>query len=159
MKSANRLRYSAPSAATLAVAAIVALCVSAVLAFSKPVEVRIDGQPLISDVPPVRTIKSEVYVPLRSVSDALGAETTYERKSGDVAIARGEQTLHLHAGTTRATLNGMPLTLKHAPFRVRGRTMVSLKTVQQAFGVRVHFDKRTSRVEVNTPGVPEQAAE
>jgi hypothetical protein len=35
---------------------------------------------------------------------------------------------------------------------VRGRVMVSLHAVQQAFGVRVRFDKVTARVEVETPG-------
>jgi hypothetical protein len=46
----------------------------------------------------------------------------------------------------------MPMTLLHAPFRVRGRAMIGLHTVQRAFGVRVKFDKATSRVDVDTPG-------
>jgi hypothetical protein len=93
------------------------------------------------------------------VSDALGAETRYEHKSGDVVITRGDQTLHLKVGSTHAKINGMPLTLKHAPFRVRGRVMVSLHAVQQVFGVRVKFNKMTARVDLNTPGVSEAAAE
>ncbi|HEY9179394.1 MAG TPA: copper amine oxidase N-terminal domain-containing protein, partial [Candidatus Baltobacteraceae bacterium] len=128
------------------------------VAFSNPVEVRVDGQPVISDVPPVTTPKG-VFVPLRPVGDALGAETHYEHKSGDVLITRGDQTLHLKVGSTRAKINGMPVTLKHAPFRVRGRVMVSLHAVQQVFGVRVKFNKMTARVDVNTPGVSEAATQ
>jgi len=60
--------------------------------------------------------------------------------------------LHLKIGDLHATLNGMPMTLKHAPFRVRGRAMIGLRTVQRAFGVRVKFDKTASRVDVNTLG-------
>ena len=52
----------------------------------------------------------------------------------------------------------MPLTLKHAPFRVRGRVMLSLHEVQQVFGVRVRFDKVTAPVEVNSPGVSDATA-
>jgi hypothetical protein len=147
------MRYQAPSKAALTATASIALVASVMFAFSKPIEMRVDGQPLISDVPPVSSVKDGVFVPLRPVGDALGAETRYERKSGDVVVTRGDQVLHLKVGSTHAKLNGMPMTLHHAPFRVRGRVMVSLHAVQQAFGVRVRFDKMTARVEVDTPGV------
>lgn len=146
------MRYHKPSRATLAVTLVLALFGSLTFALSKPVEVRVDGQPVLSDVPPVTTAKG-VFVPLRPVGDALGAETKYEHKSGVVLVTRGDQTLHLKVGSTHAKLNGMPLTLKHAPFRVRGRVMVSLRAVQQVFGVRVKFDKMTAKVDVDTPGV------
>jgi hypothetical protein len=146
------MRYQTPSKATLIATASLALVASFTFAFSKPVEMRVDGQPVISDVPPVSSAKDGVFVPLRPVGDALGAETKYERKSGDVVVTRGDQVLHIKVGSTHAKLNGMPMTLHHAPFRVRGRVMVSLHAVQQAFGVRVKFDKMTARVEVDTPG-------
>lgn len=152
------MRYHKPSKFTLVATLVLALFGSATFAFSKPVEVRVDGQPVISDVPPVTTSKG-VFVPLRPVSEALGAETKYEHKSGDVVITRGDQTLHLKVGSTRAKINGMSVTLKHAPFRVRGRVMVSLHAVQQVFGVRVKFDKMTARVDLNTPGVSEAATQ
>ena len=146
------MKYQAPSRATLLVTAVLALLGSLTFAYSKPVEMRVDGQQVISDVPPVTTAKG-VFVPLRPVSDALGAETRYERKSGDVVVTRGDQTVRIKVGSTHAKLNGMPVTLKHAPFRVRGRVMLSLREVQQVFGVRVKFDKVTARVDVNTPGM------
>ena len=152
------MRYHKPSRTTLAATLVLALFGSLTFAFSNQVEMRVDGQPVISDVPPVTTPKG-VFVPLRPVSDALGAETRYEHKSGDVVITRGDQTLHLKVGSLHAKINGMPLTLKHAPFRVRGRVMVSLHAVQQVFGIRVKFNKMTARVDLNTPGVSEAAAE
>ncbi len=148
------MRYQPPSRATFIATTVLALLGSLAFSYSKPVEVRVDGQPVLSDVPPVSTSKG-VFVPLRPVGDALGAETHYERKSGDVIVTRGDQVVRFHVGSTHAKLNGMPVTLKHAPFRVRGRVMVSLHSVQQVFGVRVRFDKLTARVDVNTPGVSE----
>jgi Copper amine oxidase N-terminal domain len=147
------MRYQAPSKAALVSTAVAALLASLAFAYSKPVEMRVDGQPVISDVPPVTTPKDGVFVPLRSVTDALGAETRYEGKSGDVVVTRGDQTLHLKVGSKQAKLNGMPMTLGHEPFRVRGRVMVGLHAVERAFGVRVKFDTLTARVEVSTPGV------
>jgi hypothetical protein len=152
------MKYRRPSRTTLLATLVLAFFGSVAFAFSNPVEVRVDGQPVISDVPPVTTPKG-VFVPLRPLGDALGAETHYEHKSGDIVVTRGDQTLHLKIGSTHAKINGMPVTLKHAPFRVRGRVMVSLHAVQQVFGVRVKFNRTTARVEVNTPGVSENSNE
>jgi uncharacterized Zn-binding protein involved in type VI secretion len=152
------MRYRKPSKATILATIVLAVFGSLTFALSKPVEVRVDGQPVISDVPPVTTSKG-VFVPLRPVGDALGAETKYEHKSGNVIITRGDQTLKLKVGSTHAKINGMPVTLKHPPFRVRGRVMVSLHAVQQVFGLRVKFNKMTARVDLNTPGVSEASAE
>lgn len=146
------MHYQRPSWSTLAATAAVATIASVALAFSSPVEMRVDGRPVISDVPPVTTGK-RVYVPLRPVGDALGARTHYVRKTGVVVVARGDRVLHLKVGAHHATLNGMPMTLKHPPFRVRGRVMVGLKAIEKAFDVRAKFDKATARVDVNTPGV------
>ncbi|HKU68688.1 MAG TPA: copper amine oxidase N-terminal domain-containing protein [Candidatus Baltobacteraceae bacterium] len=152
------MKYHKPSNVTLVATLVLALFGSATFAFSKPVELRVDGQPVISDVPPVTTSRG-VFVPLRPLSDALGAETKYEHKSGDVVVTRGDQTMHLKVGSTDAKINGRPVTLRHAPFRVRGRVMLSLHAVQQVFGVRVKFDKMTARVDLNTPGVSEAGAQ
>jgi hypothetical protein len=146
------MRYHKPSKFTIGATLVLALSGSLVFALSNPVEVRIDGQPVLSDVPPVTTTKG-VFVPLRSVDDALGAETKYDRKSGDVIVTRGDQSLHLKVGSTKVRVNGKTIVLRNAPFRVRGRVMVTLRTVQEAFGVRARFDKMTARVELNTPGV------
>ncbi len=153
------MRYQAPSKVTIGLTAALALAASLSFAFSNQIEVRVDGQPLISDVPPVSSARDGVFVPLRPVGDALGAETKYDRKSGEVIVTRGDQVLRLKVGSTHAKLDGMPMTLHHAPFRVRGRMMVSLKAVQQAFGVRVRFDKATARVEVETPGTSSSSSQ
>jgi hypothetical protein len=150
------MRYSRPSNFTLASTLILALAGSVVFAFSRPVEVRVDGQPILSDVPPVTTSKG-VFVPLRPVSEAFGAETKYEHRSGEVVVVRGDQSLHVRVGSTNAKINGVPVKLRHAPFRVRGRVMVTLRAVQQVFGVRAKFDKTTARVDFNTPGVSQAA--
>ena len=146
------MRYKPPGLAAIAITAAIAIAVSLAISAAKPVEVRIDGQPMLTDVAPVRTDAETVYLPLRPLSDALGAETRYDAKSGEIFMTRGDQSLHLRIGDVHATLNGMPMTMKHAPFRVRGRAMIGLRTVQKAFGVRVRFDKATSRVDVDTPG-------
>lgn len=139
----------------LAAIAILAFTVSAALTFARPTEMVVNGQRVDSDVAPVTTASERAFVPLRSIADALGAETIVDGKNENVAVVLGNQSLRLRVGDTHATLNGMPLTLKHAPFRVRGRVMISLEAVARAFKVRTRYDSRNARIEVVTPGIGE----
>jgi hypothetical protein len=145
--------YRKPSWQTLVLTATIATFASALLAFSRPVDVIVDGQHIESDVPPVQTAADKVYVPLRSLAEALGAETVVDAHGEKIAIVRGNQSLRLTVGDEHATLNGMPMTLHNPPFRVRGRVMVSLSAISRALGVRTIYDARTSRVDVLSPGV------
>jgi predicted RNA-binding protein len=142
-----------PSWRTLSVTALAAIFASTLLALSRPATIVVDGERVESDVPPVTATSDKVFVPLRSVADALGAQTDIDGKTGRIDVVRGNESLRLRVGDPHATLNGMPLTLKHPAFRVRGRVMISLKTVAAAFGVRASYDPRTQRIDVLTPGI------
>jgi hypothetical protein len=149
--------YRALSWQSITLTAVVALSVSALLAFSRPAVMTVDGERVVSDVPPVTTSAERAFVPLRSIADALGAETVVA-PSGEIDVIRGNQSLRLKIGNIHATLNGMPMTMRSAPFRVRGRVMISLKVVAQAFNVRATYDPRTARINLLTPGVGQAAA-
>jgi hypothetical protein len=135
---------------TLGLTAIVATIAAALLAFSRPVEMIVDGEHVVSDVPPVTT-GGDVYVPLRSLADALGAVTEVDRDR--VTVVRGDESLRLRIGNRHASINGEPFTLNHSPFRVRGRVMISLRAVERAFHVQATYDERTARIIVLTPGI------
>ncbi len=138
--------YRWPRAQTLIVTAIVATACGGILTFSRPVDMLVDGQPVQSDVPPVTTSAQRVYVPLRSVADALGAQTILD---GDkIFVVRGTRSLRVQLGSDKATINGMHFTMHHAPFRVRGRVMIGLKPIADAFGVSASYNARSARVEI-----------
>lgn len=130
-----------------------ALFASVLLAFSRPIEMLVDGERVDADVAPVTTASEKVYVPLRSIADALGAQTESDGKDGAVSVVLGAQSLRLRVGDRHATVDGMPFTLKHSPFRVRGRVMVSLDAVARALHVHARYDMRNARIEVITPGI------
>ncbi|MGD0967257.1 MAG: stalk domain-containing protein [Candidatus Aquilonibacter sp.] len=150
------MTYRPPSFRSLVLAAAVATIGSATLAFSRPVDIVVDGQRVDTDVPPVSTTGNHVYVPVRSLADALGAQTAVD--GANIYVVRGTQSLRFRIGDTKASVNGMPLTLEHAPFRVRGRVMVGLRAIARAFGVHASYDARTARVDVMSPGIGEAAA-
>jgi len=143
---------------TLLITGVIAVAISAGLTLSRPVEVHVDGQRIVTDVPPVAA-NHEVFVPLRAVAEALGADTRFEPKENSIEIVRGNQTLEFRVGSTKATFNGSPMTLHQAPFRVRGRVMVGLRSIALAFGVKTRYDRRTARIDVDTPGVIEAGAQ
>ncbi len=147
------MTYRAPGWRTLLVTAAAAVVASALLAFSRPVVMTVDGERVESDVPPVTTASDRVFVPVRSIADALGAETILAGGPGGIEIVRGNRTLRLRVGDTHATLDGMRFTLKHPPFRVRGRVMVSLTALANAFDVHATYDPRSARIDVLTPGI------
>lgn len=134
---------------------VAALTISALLALSRPIVMLVDGERVDSDVAPVTTTSEKAFVPLRSVADALGAETQVDPKTGAIDVVLGEQTFHVRVGDTHATVDGMPFTLKHAPFRVRGHVMISLDAVARALHVQARYDARNARIEVITPGIGE----
>ena len=131
--------------------ATIATIASLSLAFSRPATVSVDGQRVASDVAPV-TAAGVAYVPARAVSEAAGARTTYDARTGALVIRRGTDTLVMKIGDRTASLNGRTLELKNAPFTVHGRAMVRGADIALALGSVVKYDARRGRIDVRTPG-------
>jgi hypothetical protein len=129
----------------------VALTASLAVAVSRPTIVNVDGQRVVSDVAPV-SAGGSIYLPVRAVTDAAGARTSYDERTGDLIVRRGADTLRMRVGDRHATLNGNPIELSHAPFTVRGRAMVPSRDLASALGSSVKYDAGRGRVDVHTPG-------
>ena len=138
-----------PSRKTVAVTAGIATLAAVISTLSHPVDMRLDGHTMASDVSPVTTAKG-TYVPLRVVAESLGADTNYDSKTGNIELVRANDTLRLRVGDRNATLNGYKMTLKSAPFSVHGRTLVPLATIARAFNTKVRYDAARAVVDVMT---------
>lgn len=152
------MTYRRPAWSSVALTAVAALVASTALAFSRPVELRLNGRDLAIDVPPVTAAHSKVFVPVRTLADALGADTKVNRKSGEISVVRGDRAVRLKVGDKHAKVNGEPMTLDSAPFRVRGRVMMGMKAFARAFGVRATYDSKSARVDVSTTGITTEDA-
>ncbi len=82
-----------------------------------------------------------------------------DAKNETIHVVLGAQSLRVRVGDTHAAVNGIPFTLKHAPFRVRGRVMVSLDAVARALHVHAKYDPRNASIEVLTPGIGQAPAQ
>jgi hypothetical protein len=134
---------------TLIITGTLALAASSALAFSRPVTIQIDGRRIKSDVPPVTTAKA-AYLPLRAVTSKLGAHVSYDKKTRAILVVRGSDHLKLRLGHKVAIFNGRPMQLSHAPFAVRGRTMVAAKTIERTLGPIVRYNPGKSTIDVVT---------
>jgi hypothetical protein len=100
---------------------------------------------LQTDVPPERRA-GRTFVPMRAVSEALGASVAWEPRERAVTIAREERTVVLRVGSRRALVDGGAVTLDAAPYIRDGRTMVPLRFAAEALETPVHYEARTESV-------------
>jgi len=147
----NGLGTALPSWRLIIGTAGIALTASLALALSQPAILDVDGQRVVSDVAPVTT-GSVAYLPLRAVSEAAGAETSFNARTNELTLRRGTDVLTMKVGDRSATLDGRPIELKTAPFTVHGRAMVRGSDVALALASAVKYDVARGRIDVRTPG-------
>jgi hypothetical protein len=140
-----------PSWRLLAGTAGIALTASLALALSQPAILDVDGQRIVSDVAPVTT-GNVAYLPLRAVSEAAGAQTTFDPRTDSLTVRRGTAVLTMKIGDRVASLDGRTIELKSAPFTVHGRAMVRSADVALALSSAVKYDAVRGRIDVHTPG-------
>lgn len=125
-----------------------------------PVNLIIDGQTITADPAPM--IKNDrTVVPLRVVSETLGAEVTWNATDRSVLIEKGTRTILLRIDRSLVdyTFDG----LKHyqfsdvQPFIHQDRTFVPLRLISNALGVGISWEEstRTVRVDSSTSAVIE----
>ncbi len=146
-----------PSPSIVVVTLVAATLAATGMFFARPATLMIDGRRIATDVPPV-TRAHDAFVPLRAVADGLGAQASFDPKTREVALVRGRTVLRMKLGEKEATLNGAAIVLAHAPFSLRGRTMVGPGLIERAFGSKVRYDGARANVDVVSPGMLEADA-
>ena len=105
---------------------------------------------LILPVAPV--IKNgRTFVPLRFVSEAFGAEVTWDGIFKIVGIKLGENEIKLQIGKNYAVYNDKQVTLDATPFIQSGSTLVPIRFVSELLGADVVWDGTTKTVTIVYP--------
>ncbi|HCJ11463.1 MAG TPA: hypothetical protein DHW14_09935 [Clostridiales bacterium] len=116
----------------------------------------INGDLVETDVPPV-IVRGRTLVPVRVVSEELGAYVGWDDRSRTVTVVSGASRVVLGVGQSTATVDGRPVTLDTPPEIISGRTMVPIRFVSEALGATVEWDPVLRRVTVTcvsaAPGV------
>ncbi len=143
----------------LCIAMIVAnLTLFKIDAYAATIAVTIDGQKVsFPDAQPL--LKSgRTLVPVRFVSEKLGAVVAWDQASQTVTITKGSDTINMKIGNTTVTKNGNTSKIDVAPIVSNGRTMVPLRFVSEQLGVYVEWKQATSTVVIMTNALDQRIA-
>lgn len=107
----------------------------------------INGEAVRADVPP-RIVDGRLLVPLRVISEYLGAAVAWQPKGQKVTLRSEDMVVEVAVGSHRALVNGEETRLDVPPVIVKDRTLVPLRFVAEAFAAQVSWDapSRTAAV-------------
>ncbi|CAM2810269.1 family 10 glycosylhydrolase [Paenibacillus sediminis] len=131
--------------------AMFALCISStgitLYAQSSSIQIYLDGRKIDSDVPPYILTKVNVtMVPLRVISEGLGASADWSQSSKTVTITKSGHELKLTNGLNTASVNGMTIKLETSVQIKQGRVMVPLRFVSEQLGLQVVWNQKAQTI-------------
>lgn len=121
----------------------------------RTVSLVLDGQTLESDIPAF-ILDNRTLVPVRIISEHMGASVTWKQDTQQVQIENGQTSILLTIGSAEALVDGQAVQLYDgvpATMAADGsltRTMVPLRFVSEQLGAQVSFDNDTSTVTIST---------
>jgi hypothetical protein len=93
-------------------------------------------------------IDNRTFVPLRSLSEGLGADVQYDGTTNIATITKEDTVLTLNFNTGVVKKNGQQMNVDPAPRFVNNRTMVPVRFISEAFGNHVTFEAGSQTVRV-----------
>ena len=111
-------------------------------------------------------------VPVRAITEELGAEVTWNEDTQTVNIAKDNIVIEMTINSTTVLINGIVVDMGIAPEVTSGRTYVPLRFLAETFELAVAWDQETETIDIEvvegvieevavevTPNVPEEVTE
>lgn len=115
------------------------------------VTVKVNGQAVsFPDAKPYIDENDRTMVPVRFVSQSLGASVDWDNSSQTVIINKAADTITLKIGEKRAFKNGKEIKFDTKAVLKQDRTFVPLRFVSETLGASVDWDSKTSTVIIST---------
>ncbi|MGW9527561.1 copper amine oxidase N-terminal domain-containing protein [Paenibacillus terrae] len=111
---------------------------------SKPIEVLLNAKKIqFPDAKPFQDENDYVMVPIRFVSEALGAKVGWEKTGGQLAVSikNDAHAVNMMVGQNTATVDGQTKTYETKIILKQNRTFVPLRLVSEGLGQTVEWDK------------------
>ena len=108
-------------------------------------KIYIDDRLVTTDVAPV-VVNSRVLVPIRVVSEGLGAQVSWDNPSQTVTVKKGSVTLKMVANKTTYTKNGVNKTMDVPVKVIKNRTLVPIRVVSEDLGAGVQWDYQSESI-------------
>ncbi|WP_240941877.1 stalk domain-containing protein [Paenibacillus sp. HB172176] len=108
----------------------------------------IDGKAATLEAAPILQNNS-TYVPLRFVTEAMGAQVFYNDALRKVTVIRGDDLLEMTIGEKAYTLNGMSYTSDVAPFIRNNRTLIPVRLFSEKLGFEVDYEDKLRKITID----------
>ncbi len=109
----------------------------------------VNGKAVDFDSAPYIDTHNRTMVPLRAISEALGARVDWYDSTRTVTVTKNGQTVIFTIGRTEAVVNGQYRYMDTTPVIKNDRTMLPLRYVGEYLGGRVDWDEDKRIVTVN----------
>src|SRR5690606_6973391 len=131
---------------------IVMLMVFTTTSFAQlPLRVVVNGNRVnFTDAEPFIDDNGRTQVPVRFVSEALGAEVGWEGSTKTVTISQGDKEIKIVIGKKDYTINGEKNLMDTEALLKEDRTFVPVRFVSEGLGARVDWDPAVRTVYIDT---------
>lgn len=129
---------------------IISMCTN--ISAHMEVKVTLDGNEIyFPDAKPFVDERDRVLVPIRFVSEALGALVDWENESRTAVIKQGNDEIHYTVYQPMAYLNGEMMNMDTYGILKDERTLVPIRFISELLGCTVVWDENTSTVVITSP--------
>lgn len=99
-------------------------------------------------ISPAAILDGRTLVPVRFVSEALGARVSWNEEERMVGISGNDMNIELKIDSNRATVNGRINILDSPPRIINNSTMVPIRFISEAMGSEVEWDGDARQVKI-----------
>lgn len=126
---------------------------------TRDVKVYIDGKELDTEFPPY-IVKGRTFVPIREITESLGAEVLWDGKTSSVDISLADNGIKLRIDSSVCYVNGEKIKLEKNSIpklttfyepKEEQKTMVPLRFISETLGYKVDFLDEDNKVTIDTP--------
>lgn len=111
------------------------------------IDITVDGALLETDVPSYIS-NDRVLVPMRAVSERMGASVSWDPETETAVIETDGTSIELVKNSDTAKVNGAEVKLEQPAVITQGRFMVPIRFVAEALSCDVEWNENASRVEI-----------
>ncbi|MCJ8011814.1 copper amine oxidase N-terminal domain-containing protein [Paenibacillus sp. KQZ6P-2] len=125
-----------------------------------PIRIVVNGDPVkLPDAQPFTDANNRLQVPIRFVSEALGAKVGWNNKARAATVAIGKNEITLTAGKKIYILNGKSMQMDTEVLLLHDRTFVPIRFVSEALGATVNWDGKVNTVYIDTSKIGQTPAD